>query len=100
MLTVEGEVDRPRVLQHADLSALPDQIDSVGAVIPGREGGAVWLRALLERAGLKPSAKFATLASDDSKFAICVQLAPLLEHAVLVYRKGGEPLPAAKGGPV
>jgi hypothetical protein len=100
MLLVEGEIAASQQFDHSDLRALPAQVDDVASLIPGRAGGAVWLRELLAAAGLKPSAKFATLASQDGKFAICVPLQPLLDRALLVYREGDDPLPNGKGGPV
>jgi DMSO/TMAO reductase YedYZ molybdopterin-dependent catalytic subunit len=100
MLTIEGELTSPRSLDCFELRRLPGQIEDVSTVVPGREGSAVWLRDLLAQAGLKPSARFATLASGDGKFAISVPLQPLLERAVLVYRKAEAPLPPSSGGPV
>ena len=100
MLTIEGELDSPRSIDPSELGRLPAQIDDVSTLVPGRDGSAVWLRDLLKQAGLKPSARFATLASGDGKFAISVSLQPLLERAVLVYRTGDAPLPVSKGGPV
>lgn len=100
MLTVEGDVAAPRSFDDAALGALQDQIADVAALVPGREGSAIWLRALLAEAGVLPTARFATLSSSDGKFAICVPLQPLLDRAVLLYRLGGAPLPEKKGGPV
>ena len=37
---------------------------------------------------------------ENNRYAISVPLQPLLERAILVYRKGDAPLPVAKGGPV
>ena len=100
MLIIEGELDGPRSIDPTDLRMLPVQIDDVSKVVPGRDGSAVWLRDVLARSGLRPSGRFATLASGDGKFAISVPLQPLLERAMLVYRKGDAPLPLSKGGPV
>ena len=100
MLIIEGELDGPRSIDPTDLRMLPVQIDDVSKVVPGRDGSAVWLRDVLARSGLRPSGRFATLASGDGKFAISVPLQPLLERAMLVYRNGDAPLPVSKGGPV
>jgi DMSO/TMAO reductase YedYZ molybdopterin-dependent catalytic subunit len=100
MLIIEGELDRPRSIDLAELRRVPAQIEDVSKVVPGRDGSAVWLRDVLAESGVKTSARFATLASGDGKFAISVPLRPLLERAMLVYRKGDAALPAAKGGPV
>jgi DMSO/TMAO reductase YedYZ molybdopterin-dependent catalytic subunit len=100
MLIIEGELDEPRSVDPTELRRLPAQIDDVSTVVPGRDGSAVWLRDVLAQSGLRPSARFATLASGDGKFAISVPLQPLLDRAMLVYRKGDAPLPVSKGGPV
>ena len=100
MLIIEGELDGPRSIDPTDLRRLPVQIDDVSKVVPGRDGSAVWLRDVLARSGLRSSGRFATLASGDGKFAISVPLQPLLERAMLVYRKGDAALPLSKGGPV
>lgn len=100
MLTVEGQVASPRSFDLKGLQGLPSQIEDVSALVPGRQGGAVWLRDALAAAGVLPAARFATLAAADGGFAISVPLLPLLERALLLYRKGDSPLPADKGGPV
>jgi DMSO/TMAO reductase YedYZ molybdopterin-dependent catalytic subunit len=100
MLTLEGELTSPGSLEPFELRRVPAQIEDVSTIIPGREGAAVWLRDVLAQAGLKASARFATLASGDGRFAISIPLQPLLERAVLVYRKGDAPLPPSSGGPV
>jgi hypothetical protein len=100
MLLIEGECEAPGSFDLKALSDLPEQISDVSKLAPKREGGAVWLRVLLERARRRGSARFATLASGDGSFAISVPLAPLLERAFLVYRLGDAALPDNKGGPV
>ncbi len=99
-LIVEGEVASPGSFDLEGLAALPEQVADVSTVVPKREGSAVWLRALLARAGRRPDAKWATLASADGKFAICVPLEPLEDRALLLYRVGDAPLPDSKGGPI
>jgi DMSO/TMAO reductase YedYZ molybdopterin-dependent catalytic subunit len=100
MLLLEGEMETPRSIGASELHQLPTQVDDVSTLVPGRDGSAVWLRDVLEQCGLKPSARFVTLASGDGKFAISLPLQPLLQRALLVYRIGDAPLPVAKGGPV
>jgi len=98
-LRVSGQVIAPCELGWRDLAALPEQIDDVATVVPGREGGAVRLRAVLARAGLKDGATHLTCASLDGSFAASVALAAVRD-AVIVYRLGDAPLPAEKGGPL
>jgi DMSO/TMAO reductase YedYZ molybdopterin-dependent catalytic subunit len=99
MVRIEGQVRTPREFGFADLAALPGQIADVASLVPGREGGAVALRSLLDAVGVSAAATRVTLESADGKFS---QQAPLaaLESAVLVYRIGDLPLPVDKGGPV
>jgi len=99
MVRIEGQVRTPREFGFADLAALPRQIADVASLVPGREGGAVALRSLLDAVGVSATATRVTLESAHGKFS---QQAPLaaLESAVLVYRLGDRPLPVDKGGPV
>jgi DMSO/TMAO reductase YedYZ molybdopterin-dependent catalytic subunit len=99
-LLVEGEVYSPGTFRFDDLAALPEQVPDVSTFAPGKAGGGVRLRALLERVGVKPGAAWATLASADGTFAISVPLPELGEQALLAYRLGEGPLPEGKGGPV
>ena len=99
MLHVDGQVRTPREFAFADLASLPGQVVDIAALVPGREGGAVTLRSVLDAVGASAAATRVTLESADGKFA---QQAPLtaLRSAVLVYRLGDRPLPADKGGPI
>jgi DMSO/TMAO reductase YedYZ molybdopterin-dependent catalytic subunit len=98
-VVVEGAVARPRAFGLADLGALPDQVDDVGTLVAGRAGKAVRLAAALRAVGPSPDATHLTVESGDGRFAASVPLDGLAE-AVLVYRLGDGPLPAAQGGPV
>ena len=99
VLSIEGRVRAPRELSYDDLAALPGQIEDVGALVPGRRGGAVALMTVLEAVGADPGASSVVLESTDGSFQ---QEAPLsaLREAVIVYRLGTEPLPAGEGGPL
>lgn len=99
-LCVAGEVDRPRQFNFADLAALPGQVPDISTLIPGREGGGVWLRSLLEASGVRPAARHITLQATDGSFSASVPLAAVSERALIVYRLGDEPLPSARGGPI
>jgi len=98
-LRIEGPGLEARDLGFDDLAALPDQVENVGSLAPGRQGGAVPLRAVLDAVGVGPGAREVTLESADGKFS---QRAPLdgLRSALLVYRLGDGPLPADRGGPI
>jgi len=98
-LHIDGEVHHPGALSFADLAALPAQIADVGALIPGREGGGVRLRSILEAVGVSPAATHITIASSDGKFSASVPL-DAVQEAIVAYRLGNEPLPQKKGGPI
>ena len=90
-----------RVLSRAALRAFPpaEQVADVGLLVPGRQGRAVWLAALLERCGGAQGARFLNLASTDPAFAVSLPLSELPRGALLVYELEGEALPGKKGGP-
>jgi hypothetical protein len=98
-LRVEGEVLSPCELDYDALALLPDQIGDIGALMPGRQGGGVRLRAVLARAGLKDGATHLTCESTDGAFAASVPLSAVRD-AVVAYRLGDQPLSADKGGPL
>ena len=98
-LRVEGEVEAPREFGFADLAALPGQVPDVGTLVPGREGAAVRLQALLDAVGVRARAGHLTLLSSDGKFSASVPLAAVRD-AVVAYRLGDQPLPPEKGGPL
>jgi 2-dehydropantoate 2-reductase len=99
-LCVEGAVETPRVFSFADLASLPGQVSDIGRLIPGRTGGGVWLRALLEATGVRPQASHLTLHASDGTFSASVPIEAVCDRAIVVYRCGEEPLPAAQGGPI
>jgi DMSO/TMAO reductase YedYZ molybdopterin-dependent catalytic subunit len=100
LLRVEGEVDSPRHFDFHDLAALPGQVVEVGTLLPGREGRAVQLRALLDPVGIKQTATHITLSATNDSCAASVPLAAVADRGILVDRLGSTPLPLAKGGPV
>lgn len=98
ILTIEGEVDRPKALGFADLAASPGQVRDVSVLVPGRAGRAVLLEALLASAGLRDVATHVSLVSSDG-FAASAPLAALRHGAVLYAAPDGGPLADAQGGP-
>jgi hypothetical protein len=98
-LRIEGEVQHARTLSFADLTALPDQVADIGALIPGREGGGVRLRSILAAVEVLPTAMHITIASSDGKFSASVPL-DAVQDAIVAYRLGSGPLPQTKGGPI
>jgi 2-dehydropantoate 2-reductase len=99
-LRVEGEVRIPREFRFVDLAALPGQVPDIGALLPGRMGGGVWLHSLLEATGARPQASHVTLHATDGDFSASVPLEAVRDRAIVVYRLGDAPLPTAQGGPL
>ena len=98
-LRVEGAVGRALALDLEALRALPDQVEDVAALVPGRHGGGVRLGAILDAALARPDARMLTLLSADAGFAADAPL-PGARDGVVVYRLGDGPLPAELGGPL
>ena len=98
-VSVSGLVEHPLELGHADLAALPGQVDDVSTLSPGREGSAVRIASVLEAASAQAGAEFLTLEADGG-FAASIPLAAVVDQALLLYALDGEPLPHEKGGPV
>jgi DMSO/TMAO reductase YedYZ molybdopterin-dependent catalytic subunit len=102
LVTIDGEVERPLALTFADLAAFdPEhQVPNVSRLDPKRAGDAVRLAALLQRAGVKPGAKFLTLHSSTDDFHASIPLDAVRDRAVLIYRLAGGELPVKSGGPL
>ena len=98
-LRIEGLVTTPCTLEFAELAGLEEQVPDVSAVIPGRVGAAVAVRALLARAGVRPEATRVTVVSRVGFFKADVPLAAA-QKALLAYRLGDAPLPQQQGGPL
>ena len=95
-LRIEQEGKPPQELDFRQLAELDGQIDDVGALIPGRVGGAVTLQAILDRLQPDQDLDHLTVESTDGGFAASVPL-EALRHAVIAYRVGDEPLPPGQG---
>ncbi len=102
MLRIDGEVAQPLSLFFDDLAAMPgdSQVADISRLDPQRKGDAVRLAFVLERAGVKPTARYLTLHSTTDDFHASVPLEAVRERGLLVYRLDGAPLPVKAGGPV
>ncbi len=124
-LTVAGEVAKPLRLSFGEILRLPKAIIAntlecsgnsrsllaqkahgnpwtVGGVGNAIWGG-VWLRELLNRAGLKPGAAHVAFEGFDqakTKFIRSIPLAKALDSTLLAYEMNGEPLPLKHGFPL
>ena len=97
-LSIEGDVERPLGLDAGALAASPGQVDDASTLVPGREGRAVRLEALLDAAGARGTATHLTLVSADG-FAASAPLAALREGIVLYASPDGGALGDRQGGP-
>jgi DMSO/TMAO reductase YedYZ molybdopterin-dependent catalytic subunit len=98
-LRIEGEVAAPCALGFEELASLAEQVPDLSRAIPGRQGGGVRLAAILAVARPTAAATHATLESADGRFRASVALADVAS-AIVAYRYGDAPLPAAQGGPI
>jgi DMSO/TMAO reductase YedYZ molybdopterin-dependent catalytic subunit len=125
-LTIGGHVERPFVLSYAELREMP-AVSMVAFLecygngrkrfaeqgqpaegLPWRNGAignAEWIGVpvaqLLERAGVRRGAvQVECRAGGDQEFARGVEVAKLLDDAMLAYAMNGQDLPIAHGGPV
>ena len=96
MLRLRVEQDGVEVWEPTfdDLSALPEQVAHPSILFGGLSVGALRLRSLL---AVLPLAELVTFRSSDGSTATF--RVEELDDALLVYRLGGEPLPAPRGGP-
>jgi 2-dehydropantoate 2-reductase len=100
-LLIDGEVENRLQLTQADLAAFAaaDRVDDVSQVDPQRPGRAVKLQALLQRAGVEPSAAWLTLHAARDNFHASVPLAAVCERGLVIFERDGQPLPEKAGGP-
>lgn len=101
VLTIDGAVVQPIVLDRRALATLPEsqQVEDLGAILPGRRGRAIRVRGLLELPAIRAEADHVTFHAQDRRFAASLTLEQAREHGVLVYEMDGAPLSPEKGGP-
>ena len=100
LLTIEGCLPAPMVFTYGDLLRIPEQIEDVGPMIPGRRGSAVSVASLLRGAVSGPCKGEVVFHSAEAGFFARVSLAAAVENGILVYRIEGHPLPERLGGPI
>ncbi|MBU0680772.1 MAG: sulfite oxidase [Proteobacteria bacterium] len=124
-LTISGEVEKPLSVAFADILKMPKAIVAntmecsgnsrslltekaagnpwtIGGVGNAVWGG-VWLRNLLEQAGLKGSARYVAFEGYEqakTKFVRSIPLDKALDSTLLAYEMNGEPLPLKHGYPL
>jgi DMSO/TMAO reductase YedYZ molybdopterin-dependent catalytic subunit len=125
-LTIDGHVARPYTLSYAELRELPAKrfvafLECYGnsrrrfaelgqpaeglpwgnGAVANAEWTGVSAALLLQQAGVRPGAIQAECRSGgDNDFVRGVEVAKLLDDAILAYAMNGEPLPEEHGGPV
>ncbi|MFQ5780102.1 MAG: molybdopterin-dependent oxidoreductase [Nitrospiria bacterium] len=101
MLSVGGAVEKKEKWDYEALSHLPeeDQIEDVSRCAAGVKGSGVRVRALLRESTPLSNADHVTFHSQDEIYAASIPLRGALENGILIYKRDGVPLPAAKGGP-
>jgi DMSO/TMAO reductase YedYZ molybdopterin-dependent catalytic subunit len=106
-LQVFGLVERPLVFTLAELQTLPrvQVFADFHCVTRWSRLSNLWegvaTRELLERAGVKPAAKFVVCHAYDNAWTTNLPLADFLtEDALLADLHDGQPIPAEHGGPV
>ena len=99
LLKIDGLVEQEVELDFAALRGLSDQVDDISPLVPGREGAAVRLSAVLAAANPSPEAARVQLESSDGAFSRAVGLAAV-QDALVTYRLGEDPLPDKYGGPI
>jgi DMSO/TMAO reductase YedYZ molybdopterin-dependent catalytic subunit len=103
-LQVDGLVDRPQGLALAEIVALEpaahiaDFPCEEGWVVPDLRWEGIPVRAVLERAGQQPAARWLRVHAGD--FTVALPLGEALDSAMLAYRLDGAPLTAEHGAPL
>lgn len=102
VLTIDGQVERPRRLTLADLAGIDTayQVPDVSRLVPARQGAAVKLEGLLQLVGVRPGADYLTLHASRDDFHASIPLSAVRDQALLIYRLGDGPLPVEAGGPL
>ncbi|HXH13778.1 MAG TPA: molybdopterin-dependent oxidoreductase [Alphaproteobacteria bacterium] len=99
LLEIAGRVAQPRTFDFAALTQLSGQVEDIGHLVSGRQGGGVRLPVLLAAVQPEPDAAYLTVESADGSFSASVPLAAVAPSGVVLYRLGADPLPTQLGGP-
>jgi DMSO/TMAO reductase YedYZ molybdopterin-dependent catalytic subunit len=104
-LRIEGRVERPKSFSLAELQALPSRTQITKHTCEeGWSAIAEWtgvpLRAVLEAAGIQPSARFVNFYAYDDNADGIDMLDALHPQTILAYGMSGHDLPLAHGAPL
>jgi 2-dehydropantoate 2-reductase len=98
-LEICGHVRQPARFDFEALTQLPEQIEDIAMIVPGRTVGGVRLVSLLDAVQPHPEVTHLTVESDDGSFSASVPLAAVVQSGVVLYRLGSQALPTQQGGP-
>lgn len=99
VLVVDGLVEHPLRLGQRDVAQFPERVLRLSDLVPGQDGEAVRVGALLLKAEPKAEADHVTVHSTDMVFAATTTLAEIRERGLIMDSVHGRPLPEEKGGP-
>lgn len=102
LLRIDGDVANPIELTYDDFRGFPelDHVRDVSRFHPSRKGDGVTLNSILARVRPNAAADYLTLHATADDFAASIPLSAVRDEGIVVYELNGEPLPAAKGGPI
>jgi DMSO/TMAO reductase YedYZ molybdopterin-dependent catalytic subunit len=102
LLKIDGAVEHPLALEFADFAAFPEaaQFADVSRLHPSRRGDGVTLDAILEKAAVRPGARYVILHADRDDFHVCVPLEAIKGQGIVVYKLGSAAFGVEQGGPI
>jgi DMSO/TMAO reductase YedYZ molybdopterin-dependent catalytic subunit len=101
LFAIEGNCQRPMAFGPLDLAEVHRnyQVDDVATVDERLSGKGVRLRKLIDLVGPGYGTAWLTIENLEG-LRHCVPLGPVVRTAIVIYEKGGKPLPREEGGPV
>ena len=100
LFVIEGDCHRPMSFSLLDLQEIHPyyQVADLSTVDETLSGKGVRLRKLVDLAGPGYGTQWLTFESIEG-FSACLPMDEISRTAVIVYEKGGKPLPVEEGGP-
>lgn len=100
-LRITGEIEEAADFSAEELAAfgVQERIEDVRSLGAAREGGGVYLHALLGRVRPRPHVRYITLVSPSDDFSVSVPIDRVADIGVVIYEIEGKPIPPDRGGP-